>query len=156
MSGPQRIDGIGPCPGCGDEFVVTTMTNGQDIARCATCNKYRKCVPRSQSGREIRRMTDRGQLKPKLRADVLIRAGRRCELCGTPVEATDGLAVDHILSVKDGRRLGLTDAQLNSIENLAALCELCNSGKGRATLPLWLVVAIVQARTRAQSPEDAA
>lgn len=55
--------------------------------------------------------------------------------------------VDHMLSVDDGLKLGLSEDQLNNIENLAALCPACNLGKGRTTLPLYLVVAIIKART---------
>lgn len=136
-----------PCKGCGGTAGVIEPRNGQDCVFCVWCSTYQYNAPRTETGREVRKLT-RGPLKTKLKTAVWIRAGRRCELCGTPVEATNGLAIDHMLSVEDGKALGLSEAQLNNIENLAAMCEECNSGKGRTTLPLWLVVNILKARTR--------
>jgi 5-methylcytosine-specific restriction endonuclease McrA len=60
------------------------------------------------------------------------------------------LDVGHLISVHDGRALGLADAELNSDENLAAMCSPCNSGVGRETLPLRIVVAVLRARTARQ------
>jgi 5-methylcytosine-specific restriction endonuclease McrA len=57
------------------------------------------------------------------------------------------LDIGHLISVHDGRALGPTDAELNSDENLTAMCWPCNSGVGSGTLPLRLVVAVLRART---------
>lgn len=67
--------------------------------------------------------------------------------------------IGHLLSVAEGHRQGLDDAQINSAENLAAMCDECNLGLGAEVIPLWLAVAIVKARTppgRGQSPPLAA
>jgi 5-methylcytosine-specific restriction endonuclease McrA len=138
-----------PCRWCGElEAGLISLVNGQNVVRCGSCGKAVYNAPRTETVEAQRSVsTVHEAIKPKLRSRVLIRAGRRCELCGKPVEATQGLHVDHLLSVDDGLAQGLTEAQLNHIENLAAFCEECNLGKGRTTLPLWLVVAIIKART---------
>ena len=146
---PQPYRMREPCRYCPEpEAGTISMVNGQNVVRCAACGQYAYSAPRTETGERQRSTTTvHNGVKPKARATVLMRAGRRCELCGKPVEATQGLNVDHLLSVEDGLAQGLTEAQLNHIENLAALCEECNLGKGRTTLPLWLVVAIIKART---------
>lgn len=61
-------------------------------------------------------------ISAKTRAEVLHRAGRRCQMCGR-MPQSDGikLAVDHRIP----REWGGT----NDVENLEALCEECNGGK---------------------------
>ena len=65
---------------------------------------------------------DDGAVSSKLRAEVLHRAKGRCQMCGKTVEG-DGirLQVDHKIPHNWG---GPTE-----IDNLWALCALCNSGK---------------------------
>jgi 5-methylcytosine-specific restriction endonuclease McrA len=146
---PQPYRMREPCRFCGEpESGTVSRVNGQAVVRCGSCERAVYNAPRTETGEQQRSVsTVHAGIKPKLRSRVLIRAGRRCELCGKPVEATAGLHVDHLLSVEDGLAQGLTEQQLNHIENLAAFCEECNLGKGRTTLPLWLVVAIIKART---------
>ena len=45
-----------------------------------------------------------------------------------------------------GRRIGLTDDEVNDDENLAAMCEECNLGIGKQPLPLRTAIAILRAR----------
>lgn len=138
-----------PCKFCGEsEQGTIAAVNGQNVVRCTGCGRAVYNAPRTETGERQRSVTTvQGGVRPKIRSRVLIRAGRRCELCGKPVEATAGLHVDHLLSVEDGLAQGLTEAQLNHLENLAAFCEECNLGKGRTTLPLYLIIAIIKART---------
>lgn len=137
-----------PCVGCGGLEGVIERRNGQACVFCRSCGRFAYNAPRTETGeRQRSAMTVHNGIKPKVHAAVIIRAGRRCELCGAPAAGTEGLMVDHMLSVNDGLKLGLTEDQLNNIENLAALCPACNHGKGRTTLPLYLVVAIIKART---------
>lgn len=63
-----------------------------------------------------------GRITSKVRATVLHRAHGRCQMCGRTVADDDiKLQVDH----KIPRNWGGTD----DIDNLWALCELCNGGK---------------------------
>jgi 5-methylcytosine-specific restriction endonuclease McrA len=138
-----------PCKFCGEPSRGTlARVGGQNVVRCAACGRAVYNAPRTETGEAQRSvLTVHNSIKPKTRAAVILRANRRCELCGAPAAGTEGLMVDHMLSVDDGLKLGLSEAQLNDLSNLAALCPACNLGKGRTTLPLYLVIAILQART---------
>ncbi len=118
---------------------------------CNRCGKWQYNAPRVETGRAVRSVTTvHKDLKPKARANVLLRSTGHCELCGA---SGVPLHVGHLLSVKDGLDRGLTEVELNGEENLAAMCEECNLGLGKQTVPLRLVVAIVLARLR--SPVNA-
>jgi diadenosine tetraphosphate (Ap4A) HIT family hydrolase len=67
------------------------------------------------------RATDREAVSGSVRYQVLLRAGRRCEMCGASV-ADKAIDVDHIIP----RSLG----GLNDISNYQALCWECNTNKG--------------------------
>ncbi|MCA9179631.1 MAG: hypothetical protein KDB14_34485 [Planctomycetales bacterium] len=56
------------------------------------------------------------------------------------------LHVGHVVSVAEGRKVGLSDVELNSAENLIAMCEECNLGLGKETIPIKNYVAILMAR----------
>ena len=58
------------------------------------------------------------------------------------------LVVAHLISVCDGLKLGLSDADLFSDDNLAAMCEECNAGFGKDSLPPWIMAATIRARRR--------
>jgi diadenosine tetraphosphate (Ap4A) HIT family hydrolase/5-methylcytosine-specific restriction endonuclease McrA len=66
------------------------------------------------------RATDREAISGSVRYQVLLRAGRRCEMCGASV-ADKAIDVDHIIP----RSLG----GLNDISNYQALCWECNTNK---------------------------
>lgn len=84
------------------------------------------------------------EIRPSQRARILMLDNSTCVLCHRNDLELD---IGHLISVHDGRALGLTDAELNSDENLAAMCSPCNSGVGRETLPLRIVFAVLRART---------
>jgi 5-methylcytosine-specific restriction endonuclease McrA len=92
--------------------------------------------------------TTHEKIKPKLRANVLLRSGNRCELCG---KRDCLLTVGHLLSVKDGHENGLTDDEINDPENLASMCEECNAGMSSLSVPLRLAIAFLKSRLRSSS-----
>jgi len=141
-----------PCPQCGATTGRVETRNGQDCVYC-TCGRWCYNAPRLETGREVRSLRSRPDIKPSKRARILERDGYRCFMCGRQPDGGDGLAIGHLLSIADGKPLGLTDDQINSEENLAAQCEECNSGLGDRTVPLWLMVAVL--RTRMNSKEQA-
>lgn len=67
------------------------------------------------------RRTALGDLSGPVRYEVLKRAGFRCELCGVSADERR-LEVDHIHPRKHGGS--------DTLENLQALCWLCNANKG--------------------------
>lgn len=132
-----------PCAACGDADGVVAETNGQDVVRCASCGKYAYCQPRTESGREVRSKRTRPMIKPSQRARILQRDNGTCVLCHR-IDVT--LDLGHLLSVSDGLLLGISEQQLYSDDNLAAMCDACNSGIGRRSLTPWLVSALLNAR----------
>lgn len=145
-----------PCKFCADGGVESPLgyivpTNGQDVVRCARCDRHQYNAPKALTGKPQRHVRTRANLKPSQRSRIIERANRRCERCGA-----DGiLHVGHILSVEDGKRAGLSEDEVNHDENLLAECEECNLGHGDLTMPLRLAVAVVHARIAAQARSKA-
>lgn len=147
-----------PCKRCAGTLGSITTSNGQDVVRCASCDTYQYNAPKVETGREARTVsTIHEGIKTKQRARVLLRANHVCEICNQ----RKPLHVGHILSVKKGLSQGLTEVQLNSDENLAAMCDECNLGIGDQALPMWLCIGLLRARLRNDGndvipPEDVA
>lgn len=134
-----------PCSACRGTEGRVEVRGGQDCVFCL-CGKHQYNAPKTETGRKPRSVqTTHEAVKPKCRARVLERATGRCEICGKPA-STCVLHVGHLVSVNDGVRLGLTEAEINSDENLAAMCDECNLGLGDETIPLRLAIAIIKAR----------
>ncbi len=135
---------------CGSKEGSITETGAQDVVRCAACNKFQYNAPRVETGKAVRSVsTTHAAISPRLRAEILMRAGWRCQCCGRqPTKATEELHVSHCVSVASGHELGLTDDQINNAENLMASCAECNLGLGKETVPVWLLVAALMARLK--------
>jgi len=131
-----------PC-GCGSVTGRTETRNGQDCVFCASCGRFQYNRPRDESGRDIRRLRTRPDLKPSQRARVLDRDSGCCVLCH---RADLPLDVGHLVSVDDGRKLGMTDAELFDDENLAAMCAVCNSGYSERSVSPRIFAALIRAR----------
>jgi len=140
-----------PCNVCNGTVGYIVETGHQDVVRCTHCDAFQYNAPRTETGKK-KRTTDtvHDGMKASQRARILVRDHARCVVCGAKSTESE-LHVGHWLSVVDGLDLGigLTEQQLNSDDNLAVHCARCNLGQGRKTLPLWLVVGIVMARTKA-------
>ena len=134
-----------PCRcGFAQGYIVTK--NGQDCVYCVTCDTFQYNAPKTETGRKMRSVSSvHNAIKPKQRSRILERATARCEFCGSRTD----LHVGHIVSVKRGLEMGLTEAEINSDENLAAMCSECNLGVGKEPVPLRFAVAMVMARARA-------
>lgn len=135
------------CVGCGSGFGRIETRNGQDCVYCIDCGKYQYNAPRVETGREQRTVTTvHNGIKPKDRARIIERATGRCEMCG----CKNDLHVGHIISVKVGLEMGLTESQLNDDENLAALCVECNLGISSEPMSLRLAMGMLLARIRSR------
>lgn len=133
-----------PCPRCGclDGIIVTK--NRQDTVWCAECEQYAGYnAPRSETGRARRSLRTRPTIRPSQRTRILLRDNAACVLCH---RSDADLEVGHLISVHDGHTLGLSDAELSSDDNLAAMCAACNSGLSSESLPPRLVAAALWAR----------
>jgi hypothetical protein len=83
-------------------------------------------------------------LTPAERYAVLERDGFRCRMCGNE-PGSARLVVGHILSVADLREQGADATLFRDPANLLCLCDGCNAGQGRRSLPLHLAVALLTA-----------
>ncbi len=138
-----------PCAACGSEIGTLTETGAQDVVRCI-CGKFQYNAPRVETGKAVRSTsTVHAAIKAGTRASVLIRGNCRCEICGKRVtDTTTELHVGHVVSVKRGIEMGLSDAEINDEENLMSQCAECNLGMAAEPLPLRLLVNVLMARLR--------
>jgi hypothetical protein len=130
-----------PCP-CGGVTGFVQTRNGQDCVFCGSCGSFRYNAPKSETGRETRSMRTRPDIPATQRTRILDRDLRRCVICHT---ADRPLDLGHLVSVAEGREHGLTDAELFSDDNLAAMCAPCNSGYGAVSVNPRIFVALVRA-----------
>lgn len=140
---PDDYEMRDPCPSCGCRNGYVITKNGQDTVRCAACDRFCYCAPKTETGRIARTVsTVHNGIKPKQRARLILRANGRCEMCG----ARGDLHIGHVLSVAEGLEQGLTERELNDDENLTACCAECNLGLGRQPMPTRLLAVILRAR----------
>jgi hypothetical protein len=86
----------------------------------------------------------RPAIRPRDRVLILLRDGCRCVICNSNRD----LEVGHLISVAVGRKLGLSDEELFSYENLAAMCRECNRGLGPQCPPIPFLMGLLRARRR--------
>lgn len=133
-----------PCKHCDCDFGYIEDKKGQAVVRCDECNAYAYCAPKTETGRKRRSVkTTHAAIRPKQRRRILERANGCCEVCHN---GSRNLHVGHVVSVEDGHKVGLTDREMNSDENLIAECEECNLGNGSKTMPIRLFMAILKSR----------
>lgn len=135
---------------CGSVDGYITERGAQDVVRCSVCDTWQYNAPRVETGKAVRSVASvHDAINGRKRAEILQRAHWRCEACGRkPSKDTDELHVSHVISVKRALEGGLSDAQINSNENLMCLCANCNLGIRDDVVPLWLAIGIVMARTK--------
>ena len=136
-----------PCHICGSTEGRIVEKGVQDTVWCLQCNTYQYNAPRSETGKPIRSVRTRENIKPSLRAEIILRANGKCELCGRNSKERP-LHTGHLLSVEDGKAQGFTEEELTVPENLAAMCDECNLGLGKKTVPLWVAFRIFKTRTQ--------
>lgn len=132
-----------PCKFCAGTIGRVVERSGQDCVYCDGCDRWQYNAPRTETGRAVRTVsTVHESVRPSVRFRVLQRARGHCEMpgCGS----TANLHLAHLLSVKDGLELGLTDDQLNSERNLAAFCAECNLGQGAAPMDPLIYLALLK------------
>ena len=144
-----------PCEACGETVGVIVPKNGQNVVRCASCDRAAYNAPKSETG-EAPRSVSRTGLKPKQRYRIVERAGWRCELCNADLKDV-GFHIDHLVSVADCREYGLSQEDIDSDDNLVAACEECNLGKGsRSVHPrVLMALALKIARRNAKNRDSA-
>ena len=152
MAGTETAkNSVTACEHCGGtEFLDLPKfdTNGEVLRikrTCRGCGRYIKFVPKREAGYDTRSVSKRSGINPKRRKDVMERDGFRCVLCGQ--DAFDvNLHLSHIISVHEGYMYGIDESMLNSTDNLVTLCEECNLGFGRESIPLPQVIRLFHKR----------
>ena len=134
-----------PCLRCGGNDGIIATKQGQDTVRCADCHQFCYNAPRSETGRDRRSLRTRQTIRPSQRARLLVRDNGACVLCH---RSDADLEVGHLISVRDGQMLGMSDGELASDDNLAAMCAACNSGLSSESLPPRLLAAALWARSK--------
>ena len=114
------------CPECGSTAGTISPINGQDVVRCAQCGRYCYNAPRTETGRPPRSLRARPQIPPSQSRRIFVRDRRTCLLCGRHDRP---LVIGHIISVREGRAYGLSDAELYHDENLTAMCQSATLAK---------------------------
>jgi ribosomal protein S14 len=144
-----------PCRSCGSNIAV--VRPGQHLsAWCATCQAFSYHLPRAEVGLATRPVTD---VRPKIsagrRARILARDNGRCVLCGRAGAGDVPLTIAHLVSVKDGRRLGADDGLIWDDLNLAAMCDACQLGlRDRSVPPVVYLVLLLLRAQRAHRDDD--
>lgn len=136
-----------PCVQCGGELGHIVVRNGQNTVRCNGCDTYAGFnAPKSETGETQRSVRSRPTRRPSDRARVLLRDGYRCVLCGKR-QGDDVIIVEgHLISRDIGKQIGLSDDEIDHDENLAAMCEECNSGLSSEPVPMPTMIAVLRAR----------
>lgn len=136
------------CSKCGYPSGRIETRNNQDCVFCGDCGAWQYNAPKTETGKAPRTIaTTHAAVKPKAEARIMARDGFACVFCH---RRDRPLQLGHLMSVKSAHdvfELGwltrpFTDQQINSEENLAAMCETCNIGLGRETVPLYLLMGI--------------
>jgi len=129
------------------------MRGGQAVVYCARCGRHQGYnAPRAELGLEQRHVGIDEAVNASQRARIMLRANTRCEICGHTPDVDESLHVGHLLSRADAKEQQMTSAEYDSDDNLCAMCEACNLGLSRQTVPVRLVVAIIRARLQHPNP----
>lgn len=102
--------------------------SGQDVVRCIGCEAYQYNAPRIETGRAIRSLSTRPNIKPSVRARIFEQFSYGCLVCGRGPPEVDP-ELDHIIPREAAELAGMLDDLIDSEDNLAPLCAECNSGK---------------------------
>lgn len=142
-----------PCKFCqGTEGRIETR-NGQDCMFCLSCGRHCYNAPKTETGRKPRTVsTTHEGISASRRWRIIERASARCEICG---KREGILHVGHVISVKTGQSLGMSDAQINDDENLICACDECNLGMSDVPIPVRVLVGVVLARIANRQSKEA-
>ncbi len=131
------------CKYCGCDSGHIIEKGVQDTVYCDNCNRWLYNAPRTETGKEVRTLkTIHENINLVKRAEIILRANARCELCGSD----EMIEVGHIISAKWGFENGMTDLEINNENNLAAMCKKCNLGVRDNILPIRNLIILLTKR----------
>jgi hypothetical protein len=135
-------------PTCTGRFKLITGDGPRDRCRCADCGAFIYCVPKSETGKPVRRVVTRDKFKPGTRERILQRSGAICAVCETKDPGIGGWHVSHIISVNDCKSYGFDSDDYNQDDNLCICCERCNLGVGEQSLIVPTMIRLVLMHNR--------
>jgi len=134
---------------CGYDVMLKWVTRSMAVqATCSHCQKHVKNISKSRLGMGTKSLTPsyRREITASRRFEALMRSNGMCETPYCSFVGRDKLVVDHMYSLKDAADDGVREPWIHSLDNLAALCPECNSGKGRKSFPDWAIKFIREQR----------
>jgi 5-methylcytosine-specific restriction endonuclease McrA len=134
-----------PCKYCNHPEGRIEIRNGQDCVFCLKCGKHNYNAPKTETGRDVRSLRTRPDVKPNQRARILDRDAGQCIICHTTDRQLD---LGHLVSVVDAKRLGWSENLIYDDENLATMCAPCNSGYSAVSINPRIFAALVVSRVR--------
>jgi hypothetical protein len=136
-----------PCRHCGAS-VADVRPSGQHLsAWCRSCDRFTHHVPRTSFGLASRPVSGtRPRIAASRRARILTRDNGRCVLCGRSAAEGAQLTIGHLLSVRDGERLGAEQHLVWDDLNLAAMCDTCQLGLHDRSVPTVFALALLLLR----------
>lgn len=136
-----------PCRHCGSPDGTVETRNGQDVVRCAACDRWAYNRPRSESGRDVRPHR-RTSLAPSKVARVLRIHHNICVSCGARPPDVE-LHIGHLVPRDEAVKLGLPEHLADHDFNLAPMCGQCNTGLGSNPVALGLMYRTLVLHLRA-------
>lgn len=130
-----------PCGHCGCPEGTITTNGGQDVVRCAACDRYWYCAPKTETGRAVRSLR-RTAMPPSKRARVLRHHHNACVGCGARPPDVE-LLIGHLVPRDEAIKLGLPEHLADHDFNLAPMCPECNSGLGRSPVAIGLMYRLL-------------
>ena len=102
-------------------------TSAQDTVRCASCGRHCYNATRKETGRSVRSPISRPEVRSSQRVRVLQCDRGACFICGC---SNVPLQIGRIVSVREGRALGLSDAELFHDDSLVVALRRMQFGPG--------------------------
>jgi hypothetical protein len=143
------------CSGCGasagSEGEIKPR-NGQNCVYCL-CGTYNRFnAPKWETGEAPKPVSTRPDIKPKRKVRLLQRDNYTCVICHRERPGGEGLHIGHLISLEDGRAEGLSDEELFSDYNLAAMCDECNLGLGKDSVTTRLQAHLLRIWMKQEGP----
>ena len=142
-----------PCTQCGCVDGYISERNGQACVFCDGCGRYQYNAPKHERGLAPKPLRVDG-VSLSARYRVMEAASFRCELCGASGD-TETLHIGHLVSVKEASTHGIPSEWVDDEDNLACLCDRCNLGMGKNSMPLHTLLVFLMRRAMARRVTNA-
>jgi 5-methylcytosine-specific restriction endonuclease McrA len=136
-----------PCKTCGGTDGFAVLHGPGYLACCSRCEKSLGGYFVSKVDMGIAKRSVRSQpgVSTTAHSRILERDRWACMECGRrPPDVA--LEVGHLISKAQGQFIGMTAGELNSDENLYAVCQECNAGRSTRSIDPIMLFRLMRAR----------